>query len=52
MIHNMGLTNYVAVIIWLIYLICPERILESTGDGLRKTDLESWNQELQRMVQL
>lgn len=41
---------HVCVIIWLVYLIRPERVLQFNGDGLQKTELECWNQELSGMV--
>jgi hypothetical protein len=41
----------VSVLIWLLYLIFPEREPKFTGKGFQKSELELWDQELQRMVQ-
>ncbi len=42
---------HVCVLIWLCYLIFPEREPRFTGRLLQKSELELWDQELQRMVQ-
>jgi hypothetical protein len=36
--------------IWLVYILLPERLPRFVGAGLKKSDLEFWDQELQRMV--
>lgn len=41
---------HVCVLIWLGYLVFPERVPNFVGDPLPAEELESWNQELQRMV--
>ena len=41
---------HVCVLVWLIYLFLPERSLRFIGSGLEKSDIEFWDQELQRMV--
>ena len=41
---------HICVLVWLAYLFMPERVPQFTGRGLQKTDIESWDQELQRMV--
>lgn len=40
----------VCSMIWLVYLLLPERTPEFVGAGLRKSEIESWDQELRRMV--
>jgi hypothetical protein len=42
---------HVCVLIWLVYLFLPERTAAATGRGLSQTDLELWDQQLQRLVQ-
>ena len=39
------------VLIWLWYLIVPERKPKYPSKALPEYDLEIWNQELQRMLQ-
>jgi hypothetical protein len=41
----------VCVLIWLVYLFLPERPPTSTGTGLQTSELESWDQELERLAQ-
>jgi hypothetical protein len=41
---------HVCVVIWLVYLFLPERASTFVGRGLEKSELEFWDQELQRMV--
>ena len=41
---------HVCVLIWLAYLLLPERTPSFTGRSLLETDLELWDQQLQRMV--
>jgi hypothetical protein len=40
---------HVCTLIWLVYLIVPERTV-SDRQPLRTAELESWNQEVQRLV--
>jgi hypothetical protein len=42
---------HVCVLVWVGYLIFPEREPKFEGKALRELELESWDQELQRMVQ-
>jgi hypothetical protein len=50
---NVDLARMVAfhmcVLVWFFYISGPERIA-FTGKRLTRTDLELWNEELQRMV--
>jgi|SRR5580704_2933866 hypothetical protein len=39
------------VLIWMSYLLAPERETQSPSKGLPTHDLETWNQELQRLLQ-
>jgi hypothetical protein len=39
------------VLIWIFYLVAPEREPQMTVNALPKYDLEIWNQELQRLLQ-
>lgn len=49
---NIDLAAYhVTVVIWLIYFIRPERVLQFSASEVGKMDLESWNQQLSGMVQ-
>lgn len=41
---------HVCVLVWLVYLLLPERRNKSRGIGLQRTDLEAWNEELQKIV--
>lgn len=41
---------HVSAIIWLIYVLLPERPPMFQGPGLRQNDIEFWDQELQRMT--
>jgi len=41
---------HVCVVIWLVYLFLPERAPKFAGRGLEKTQMEFWDQELERMV--
>ena len=41
---------HVCVLVWLGYLIFPERGPTFAGGPLQTSDLESWNHELQKMV--
>lgn len=42
----------ICVLIWLVYIFVPKPPPSSTGRGLEKTDLENWNQELQKIVRV
>lgn len=41
---------HVCVLVWLVYFLLPESVPRFAGKGLKKPDLEFWDQELQRMV--
>jgi hypothetical protein len=41
---------HVFVVIWLVYIFCQSDRLDS-GAGLRRSDLELWDQEVQRMAE-
>ncbi len=41
---------HVCVLIWLGYLVFPDRSPKFAGTPLKTSDLESWDQELQKMV--
>jgi hypothetical protein len=43
-------TYHCCVLIWLFYLLAPEREARRLA-GLPATDLQQWNQELQRLLQ-
>ncbi len=46
-----GMAAYhVSVLIWLVYVFLPERAPRFAGAGLQKSDIEFWDQEVQRMV--
>lgn len=40
---------HVCVVIWLVYVFLPERA-GPQGQGLEKIEIESWNQELEKIV--
>jgi len=42
---------HACVLVWLVYTLRPERKLELAEPGFKKSDLEAWNQDLQRMMQ-
>jgi len=42
---------HVCVLVCMIYTFRPERSAQTIGQGLHKVDLESWNEELQRLVE-
>lgn len=44
-------TYYCCVLIWVFYLMAPEREPQYPARTLPKYDLEIWNQELQRLLQ-
>jgi hypothetical protein len=41
---------HVSVVVWLVYVFLPERMPTFSGGSLPKSEIEFWNQELQRMV--
>jgi hypothetical protein len=41
---------HLCVLIWLIYILKPDQMPSFTGNRLGKADLETWDQELQKMV--
>lgn len=41
---------HACVLIWLIYIFLPSKPPSFTGDRPDRTDLEAWDQELQKMV--
>ena len=41
---------HVSVVIWLIYLLLPDRSPAFSGHGFEKSDIQLWDQELQRMT--
>jgi hypothetical protein len=41
----------VCVLVWLVYFFLPERLPALTGTGLQTSELESWDQELERLAQ-
>jgi hypothetical protein len=43
-------TFHVCVLVWLGYLLFPKREAEFIGAPMQKSDLEFWDEELQRMV--
>jgi uncharacterized protein (DUF2062 family) len=42
-------TYQVCVLVWVFYLLAPERVTQYTMKTLPENDLEVWNQELQRL---
>lgn len=42
---------HVSVVIWLIYLLLPDRTPVFVGHGFEKPDIQFWDQELQRMTE-
>jgi hypothetical protein len=44
-------TYHCCVLVWMFYLLLPERSAYFTRRALPKHDLEVWNQELQRLLQ-
>jgi hypothetical protein len=41
---------HVSVVVWLIYLLLPDRTPAFVGRGLGQSDIQLWDQELQRMT--
>jgi len=44
-------TYHCCVLIWMFYLMRPEREAQQAPKTLPKYDLDIWNQELQRLLQ-
>ena len=42
---------HVCVLIWLAYLWLPERVSQFAVKSVPEHDLETWNEELQRLIQ-
>jgi hypothetical protein len=52
LLDNLGMATYhCCVIIWICYLVTPERSTYRTPRKLPQDDLEVWNRELQRLLQ-
>ena|SRR5438477_4338277 len=46
-----GMAAYhVGVLVWLVYVFLPQRAPAFAGAGLQKSEIEFWDQEVQRMV--
>ncbi len=43
-------TYHFCVLIWMFYLLAPERISQYNLNTVPENDLEAWNQELQRLL--
>ena len=43
-------TYHCSVLIWIFYLLAPERISQYNLKTVPESDLETWNQELQRLL--
>jgi hypothetical protein len=43
-------TYHVCVLLWMFYLLAPERSPQYTLESVPEHDLETWNQELQRLL--
>ena len=41
---------HVSVVIWIVYLFLPDRTPAFAGSGLAKSEIQFWEQELQRMT--
>jgi hypothetical protein len=41
---------HLCVLVWLVYLYLPDRTAAFTGSGLAKSDIQVWDQELQRIT--
>lgn len=48
--YTMGV-YHVCVLVWLAYLWLPERVTQFAVKAVPEHDLESWNKELQRLIQ-
>jgi hypothetical protein len=44
-------TYHLCVLIWLFYMLAPERPPKYNSNNLPDHDLDSWNQELRRLIQ-
>jgi hypothetical protein len=44
-------TYHLCVLIWLFYMLAPERPTKYNSKNLPEHDLDTWNQELQRLIQ-
>jgi hypothetical protein len=44
-------TGFACLLIWMFYLLAPEREAQLASKELPTHDLETWNQELQRLIQ-
>ena len=42
---------HVGVVIWLVYLLLPDRAPVFVGRGFEESDIQFWDQELQRMTE-
>jgi hypothetical protein len=42
---------HVSVVIWLVYLLLPDQAPAFAGRGFEKSDIQMWDQELQRMTE-
>lgn len=38
-------------VVWLIYILLPEKTPQFTGPGVQKSEIESWNEEMQKIVE-
>jgi hypothetical protein len=52
LLDYLGMATYHAcVLIWIFYLVAPERKTSRAADKLPADDIEVWNEELQRLLQ-
>jgi len=52
LLDNLGMATYhCCVLIWIFYLVAPERSTYRVPKKLPEADLEVWNEELQRLLQ-
>jgi hypothetical protein len=45
-----GIGFHICVLIWLVYLLLPERPSRSSGSKLGKEELEAWSEQLEKIV--
>ena len=45
-----GVGFHLCVVIWLIYLLLPDRPVQFPGNGLGTDDLDVWNEQLQNII--
>ncbi len=45
-----GVGFHLCVVIWLIYLLLPDRPVQFPSKGLRTDELDAWNEQLQNIV--